>query len=162
MSGAVTSSPRSGPAAPAAIGTPSRPASAATRRAFSVASSSGQLPATVVTASRSIASLPAASSSATASSWPGSQSSRIGVAIPANDTSRLGDDLDRAAVVGSEARLDRHVQVAQRLEVVRQRQRPGVDRAQPAVGRHLLHGALGLLVVGGEEDVERLAGDLAL
>src|SRR3954447_6297419 len=85
MSGAVTSSPRSGPAAPAAIGTPSRPASAATRRAFSVASSSGQLPATVVTASRSIASLPAASSSATASSWPGSQSRMIGVAISGID-----------------------------------------------------------------------------
>src|SRR3954447_13218460 len=149
MSGAVTSSPCSGPAAPAAIGTPSRPASAATRRAFSVASSSVQLPATVVTPSRSIASLPAASSSATASSWPGSQSSRIGVAIPANDTSpRLGEDLDRAPVLGPQGRLDRHVQVAERLEVVGQRQRPGVDRAQAAVVGELLHGALGLLVVG--------------
>ena len=88
MSGAVTSSPCSGPAAPAAIGTPSRPASAATRRAFSVARSSEQFPATVVTASRSIASLPAASSIATASSWPGSQSSRIGVAIAAEPYGR--------------------------------------------------------------------------
>src|SRR3954447_18308174 len=93
MSGAVTSSPCSGPAAPAAIGTPSRPASAATRRAFSVASSSGQLPATVVTASKSIASLPAASSSATASSWPGSQSRMIGVAISGIDgVDHLVDD----------------------------------------------------------------------
>src|ERR671917_207663 len=80
MSEAVTSSPTRGLAAPAAIGT-SRPASAATRCALIVARSSGQLPATVVIARRSILSSPAARRIATASSWPGSQSMRMGSGI---------------------------------------------------------------------------------
>src|SRR5215217_3732515 len=69
----------------------------------------------------------------------------------------LGEDLHRAAVVRPQRGLDRHVEVAQRLEVVRERERADVDRAQPAAGGELLDGALALLVVAGDEDVERLA-----
>src|SRR3954453_15482355 len=65
----------------------------------------------------------------------------------------LGEHLHRARVVGAEVGLDRHVEVAERLDVVRERQRAGVDRAQAAVGRESLDRVLGGAVVAGEEDV---------
>jgi hypothetical protein len=57
------------------------PAAVMMRRAFSVVLSSVWLPATVVTASRSIAGFAAASMIANASSCPGSQSRITGVAM---------------------------------------------------------------------------------
>ena len=66
--GAVRRPPSSGPGAPAATGTPWMPASAHVARALRVVRSSVPLPATVVIASRSISSLPAARMIATMSS----------------------------------------------------------------------------------------------
>ena len=57
--------------------------------------------------------------------------------------------------------LERHVEQPERLEVARPAGRPGVDRAQTAVGRQLDHRRLGLVVAPGDEHVERLAGDLS-
>jgi hypothetical protein len=51
-------------------------------------------------------------------------------------------------------RLDRHVHVAHALELVGER--ADVDRAQAAAGGELRDGGLGLVVVGGHEDVERV------
>ena len=42
---------------------------------------------------------------------------------------RLGEDLDGAAEAGAERLLQRHVQVADGLQLVRAGERPGVDRA---------------------------------
>ncbi len=73
-----------------------------------------------------------------------------------------GDDLQGAAGVGAQGRLDGHVEVARTLELVRERERTHVDRAQPAVGGELCHDALGLVVVTGDEHVQRRPGDRAL
>src|SRR3954470_17537574 len=72
---------------------------------------------------------------------------------------RLGEDLDRARVVGAEGGLDGHVEVAERLDVMREGQRAGVDGPQAAVAHDLLDGVLGGVVVAREEDVELLARD---
>lgn len=50
---------------------------------------------------------------------------------------------------------------AERLQLARAAQRAGVDRVQAAVLREPGDRGLGLLVVGGDEDVERLARHLA-
>jgi hypothetical protein len=77
-SAATRSGWTSGPAQPAAMGTPVIPAAVHTRRAFRVVFSSVWFPATVVIASSSTAGSPAASIRARASSCPGSQSMMIG------------------------------------------------------------------------------------
>ena len=53
------------------------------------------------------------------------------------------------------------MQVAERLELAGAPQRARVDRAQAGVLDELGDRALGLLVVGGDEDVQRLPRDLA-
>src|SRR3954464_3635255 len=113
---AVSSARRSGRSAPAAIGTSWIPPSVQTRRAFSVTLSSVPLPATVVIARRSIASLAAASRSATASSWPGSQSTMQGAAMKARmlcERPRSGAScrLGRAPVVAEPGRAPHLVAV---------------------------------------------------
>ena len=75
---------------------------------------------------------------------------------------RLREDLDGAGEARPERLLQRHVQVADGLELVGARERPGVDRPQAAVLDDLADDGLGVRVVGGEQDVERLARDLAL
>jgi hypothetical protein len=47
------------------------------------------------------------------------------------------------------------------LELLRAAERPDVDRPQAGVGDELRYLPLGLVVVAGDQDVERLAGDLA-
>jgi hypothetical protein len=51
------------------------------------------------------------------------------------------------------------VQVAEALELACAQERPNVDRAHPGVADEPADGGLGFLVVPGDEDVERLAGD---
>ena len=77
MSGAVRRGRRNGCAAPPAMGTFTMRHTVATARALAVTRSNVWLPATVVTASRSMSGLPCASIMAIASSWPGSQSRMI-------------------------------------------------------------------------------------
>jgi phage terminase large subunit-like protein len=47
------------------------------------------------------------------------------------------------------------------VEMVGESERAYIDRPQPAVDGELPDRALGVVVVGGDEDVERLPGDLA-
>jgi tellurite resistance protein TerC len=75
---------------------------------------------------------------------------------------RLREDLHGAAEVGLQRLLDRHVQVAERLELTGASEGTGVDRAQARVGHDAGDGPLGFLVVGGDQYVERLPRDDAL
>src|SRR3954471_8519774 len=77
-------------------------------------------------------------------------------------TRRSGQDLDGACEPGAERLLKRHVQVAECFELGGARERAGVDGAQAAVLDEPADRVLGVLVVAGEEHVQRLAGDLAL
>ena len=52
------------------------------------------------------------------------------------------------------------MQEAERLKLVGASERSGVDRPEAAVLGELLDRAPGLVVIGGEEDVERLVGNL--
>src|SRR3954451_12352866 len=82
-------------------------------------------------------------------------------ANPNRRRGRSGDDLDARAEARAERLLQRHVEVAERLELARAAQRARVDRAQAAVLDQLLDGRLCHVVVAGDEDVERLARALA-
>ncbi|CAB5015469.1 unannotated protein [freshwater metagenome] len=74
ITAAVDKSRKSGRSRPAATGISARPIRSSTLRALRVVCSRVTLPATVVTAMRSISGLAQASMIAMASSWPGSQS----------------------------------------------------------------------------------------
>jgi hypothetical protein len=54
------------------------------------------------------------------------------------------------------------VQVAERLDFAGALQRPGVDGAHAGVGDDAAQRLLGIGVIGGDENVERVAGDAAL
>jgi hypothetical protein len=62
-------------------------------------------------------------------------------------SSSLGEDLDGACEVGADRLLDRHVQVAERFELVRASERAGVDGAQAAGLDEFTDRSFGVLVV---------------
>ena len=72
-----------------------------------------------------------------------------------------GEDPQRAGVGAAEPGLDGHVQVPRALQLAGERERPGVEDQQTGALGELADRSLRLLVVGGDEDVERLTRHLA-
>src|SRR3712207_6722626 len=80
----------------------------------------------------------------------------------ASSSAPLGENLHRTREPGAEGLLEHHVQVAERLELVRALERAGVDRTEAGVGDDPADGLLAIVGVGGDQDVERLVCDAAL
>jgi hypothetical protein len=69
------------------------------------------------------------------------------------------EHFDGARKPGAERLLHRHVQVAQRFELVSSGECSHVDSAQAAGLDEVADRCLGPVVVGGDEDIEGLPGD---
>jgi adenylylsulfate kinase-like enzyme len=70
------------------------------------------------------------------------------------------EDLQRAGEACAERALERHVEQPHGFELPSLLQGSGVDRVQPAVLCELRDRRLRVLVVSGDEYVDRLSGDL--
>src|SRR4051812_33205543 len=71
-------------------------------------------------------------------------------------------DLQRAREAGVEWTLHAHVEQPGGFELTGAIQWAGVDRPQPSVRDEARDGRLRVVVVAGDQDVERLPGDLAV
>src|SRR3954451_7537502 len=71
-------------------------------------------------------------------------------------------NLHRALEAGSERLLQLHVQEPKRLQLARTGDSARVDRVEAPVARERRHALLGALVIARDQNVERLAGHLAV